>query len=309
MVTRMSSFDVPHLDRPHTATLTVACVQLASDEHRDDNVRRAELGVRRAAARGARLVVLPEKWNAIGEAEVLRANAEALDGPTLTTVSQWARELDVWILAGSIVVSDAGHDRLRNLSVLVGPDGRQHAHYAKSHMFDVDVAGVSYRESDASRPGDSVVVTAVDDVPLGMSVCYDLRFPELYRLLALHGARVITVPAAFTVTTGRDHWEVLLRARAIENQCFVVAAGIIGNHGAGKVSYGRSMVIDPWGVVLATAADAEDVIVVELDLAAVDRVRASVPSLANRRPDLYGLLGEDARAAPASAPALTPGRT
>ena len=273
--------------------LRVACVQLASNADRDANVARAEGFVREAAGRGARLIALPEKWNAIGDADVLRAVAEPAQGsPTLDLVAGWARELDVWILAGSIVVRDAGHEQLRNLSVLIGPDGRQHAQYAKAHMFDVDIDGVSYRESDAERGGDEVVVTRVDGVPLGMTVCYDLRFPELYRLLALRGARILTVPAAFTMRTGRDHWEVLLRARAIENGCFVIAPDIIGDHGAGKVSYGRSMVIDPWGTVLATAPDGEGCIVVDLDLTAVDRVRAAIPSLANRRPDLYAIRGE-----------------
>jgi deaminated glutathione amidase len=283
-------FQVPRLDDvAGDRVLRVAAIQLASDEHAADNVRRAELAVRDAAARGARLVVLPEKWNVIGERDVLEAGAEPIDGPTITRVREWARELDCWILAGSIVVREPGRPKLRNLSVLVDPAGELRASYAKSHMFDVDVAGVAYRESDAEDPGTELVVADVDGTPLGLSICYDLRFPELYRLLALQGARIITVPAAFTMMTGRDHWEVLLRARAIENQCFVVAAGIIGDHGAGKVSYGRSMVIDPWGTVLAQASDSECVIIADLDLDAVDRVRTSIPSLANRRADLYAL--------------------
>jgi len=280
-------FSVPHLSDPPAPSLRVACVQLASDEDVSGNLERAELGVRAAAARGARLIALPEKWNAIGEIDVLRAAAEPLDGPTLTRVASWARELDTWILAGSIVVREPGEDKLRNLSALFDPQGALHATYAKMHMFDVDVAGVAYRESDAERPGDEIVVTDVDGIPLGMTVCYDLRFPELYRILALRGARIITVPAAFTLATGRDHWEVLLRARAIENQCFVIAPDIIGDHGAGKISYGRSMIIDPWGTVIAQAGDSESVIVAELDLGAVDRVRAAIPSLATRRPSAY----------------------
>ncbi len=280
-------FQVPRLESAPRDTLRVACVQLASDEHVDDNVARAERGVREAAERGARLITLPEKWNAIGELEVLRAAAEPIDGPTITRVRAWAREHDAWILSGSSVVQVPGEDKLRNLSVLVDPAGEIHATYAKMHMFDVDVAGVAYRESDAERPGDELVVADVDDIPVGLTVCYDLRFPELYRILALRGARIITVPAAFTLMTGRDHWEVLLRARAIENQCFVVAPDIIGDHGAGKVSYGHSMIVDPWGTVIARAGDAECVIVADLDLAAVDRVRASIPSLANRRGEAY----------------------
>jgi predicted amidohydrolase len=280
------AFTVPRFgETPDAATLRVACVQLAADHDRDANVARAELGVREAAARGARLITLPEKWNVLGDAGVLEAGAEAIDGPTISSVRAWARELDAWILAGSIVVRDPGEAKLRNLSVLVDPAGELRAHYAKMHMFDTDVAGVRYRESDAERPGDELVVVDVDGVPLGMTICYDLRFPELYRILALRGARVITVPAAFTLMTGRDHWEVLLRARAIENQCFVVAPDVIG--GTDKVSYGRSMIIDPWGTVIARAGDRECVIVADLDLDLVDRVRASVPSLASRRPDAY----------------------
>ena len=280
-------FQVPRLDPAPRDTLRVAAIQLASDEHVDANVERAERGVREAVERGARLITLPEKWNAIGELEVLRAAAEPIDGPTITRVREWALEHDAWILSGSSVVREPGEDKLRNLSVLVDPAGEIRATYAKMHMFDVDVAGVAYRESDGERPGDEIVVTDVDGTPLGMSVCYDLRFPELYRILALRGARIITVPAAFTLMTGRDHWEVLLRARAIENQCFVIAPDIIGDHGAGKVSYGHSMIVDPWGTVIARAADAECVMVADLDLSAVDRVRASIPSLANRRADSY----------------------
>jgi predicted amidohydrolase len=278
---------IPHLDDPARADLPVACVQLASGPDKPANVARAEAGVREAAARGARLVALPEKWNAIGDPDVLHANAEPIDGPTITAVRAWARELDIWILAGSIAMLEPGDDKLRNMSVLVSPAGEIVATYAKMHMFDVDVAGVAYRESDAERPGDRIVTADVDGTTLGMTVCYDVRFPELYRILAVRGARIITVPAAFTLMTGRDHWEVLLRARAIENQCFVIAPDVIGDHGGGKVSYGRSMIIDPWGTVIAQAGDSERVIVADLDLSAVDRVRASIPSLASRRGDAY----------------------
>lgn len=276
---------LPH--RVGDRLLRVGCVQLASGNDVEANLAAAEMGVRQAADRGARLVVLPEKWNLIGDAEVLRAGAETVDGPSITAVRRWARELDVHIVAGSVALREHGADRLRNASFLVTADGSIAARYDKLHMFDVDIAGVSYRESDAESPGDDIVVVEVDGIALGMTVCYDLRFPELYRILALRGARVLVVPAAFTERTGRDHWEVLLRARAIENACFVVACGIIGDHGDGKVSYGRSMVVDPWGVVLAQAPDVEGMIVVDLDLAAVDRVRAAIPSLASRRPEAY----------------------
>jgi predicted amidohydrolase len=278
---------IPLLDDPSRSELRVACVQLASTADKAANVARAELGVRAAAARGARFVALPEKWNALGDPDVLHANAEPIDGPTLGAVRGWAADLNVWILAGSIVVREPGEQLLRNLSVLVNPAGEIAASYAKMHMFDVEVAGVAYRESDAERPGDDIVTADVDGTTLGMTICYDVRFPELYRILAVRGARIITVPAAFTLMTGRDHWEVLLRARAIENQCFVIAPDVIGDHGGGKVSYGRSMIIDPWGTVLAQAGDGEGVIVADLDLSLVDRVRASLPSLASRRADAY----------------------
>lgn len=272
--------------------MRVACVQLEVGTDVAVNVARARELVREAAAGGARLIALPEKFNAIGDAAVLRAAAEPADGPTLASCAGLARELGVWILAGSIVVREGDDPLLRNLSVLLGPDGRQRAWYAKAHMFDVDVAGVRYRESDAERPGDELVIADVDGIPLGMSVCYDLRFPELYRLLALDGARILTVPAAFTAVTGAAHWEVLLRARAIENGCFVIAPNVFGDHGSGKQSYGHSMIIDPWGTVLAEAPDGDGVILADLDLTEVDRVRAAVPSLVNRRPDLYGFVDE-----------------
>jgi deaminated glutathione amidase len=282
----MGQFDVPPLTDDRQ-TLSVACVQLVSGLDRERNLEQARIGVAQAAARGSRLVVLPEKWNVLGDAAQLQAGAEAIDGPTISAVREWARSHDLWICAGSFVERVEGQDRLSNTSLLIDPSGEIRARYTKIHMFDVEVGGVAYRESDSSQGGTDLVVSPVDDVPLGMTVCYDLRFPELYRILALIGARIITVPAAFTMFTGRDHWEVLLRARAIENQCFVVAASIIGDPGDGKVSYGRSMIVDPWGVVLAQAADAECVITAELDLTAVDRVRASLPSLASRVPDAY----------------------
>jgi predicted amidohydrolase len=300
----MSATNIPRFpdsDDPHAGdarNLRVACVQLASDADKPANLARAEVGVRRAAAAGARLVVLPEKWNLIGEKPDVLAGAEPIDGPTVTAVQSWARELGVSILAGSFVERIAGQHKFSNTSLLVDPTGTIAAAYRKIHMFDVEVGGVSYRESDTEQAGGEIVLGQVGELPVGLTVCYDLRFPELYRILALMGAQLITVPAAFTLHTGKDHWEVLLRARAIENQCFVAAAGIIGAHGAGKVSYGRSMIVDPWGIVLAQAGDAETVIVADLDFATLDRVRAALPSLASRVPSAY-VWPEVAAAAPA----------
>jgi predicted amidohydrolase len=271
--------------------MRAAAVQLTSTTDKDRNLATAERLVREAATRGAQLVVLPEKWPLLGSPEELRAGAETLDGPALSLARSLASELGLDLIAGSLSLREDDRERLANASAHIGPDGKVRAIYRKLHMFDVEVDGQTYRESDAEEPGDEVVVTtAAGGVEVGMSVCYDLRFPELYRALAGRGARVIAVPSAFTLATTRDHWEVLLRARAIEDQCFVVAANQIGDHGHGMRSGGRSMIVDPWGVVLAAAPDAECAIVADLDLDALADVRRRLPSLAHRRPqELYAL--------------------
>jgi deaminated glutathione amidase len=267
--------------------MRVAAVQLNSTGDYDRNLEVAERLVREAAGDGAELVVLPEKWTALGDSKTLRAAAQPLDGPALSAASAWAGELGINLVAGSIAERVEGQEKLANTSVLFGPDGERRAVYRKIHMFDVDVGDVAYRESALEEPGDEIVVADAGGVPVGLSVCYDLRFPELYRILALREARVITVPSAFTERTGRDHWEVLLRARAVENQVFVVAADQIGEAPPHYRSYGRSSIVDPWGVVLAEAPDSECYISAELDLAAQDRIRDSLPSLRNRRETAY----------------------
>jgi predicted amidohydrolase len=265
-----------------------AAVQLNSTDDVQRNRRTADRLVREAAQRGAELVLLPEKWNRLAQAEAMLAQAEALDGPSVTWAAELAAELGIDLVAGSIVERGDEGGRGHNTSVHVGPGGEVVAVYRKLHMFDVEVDGTVYRESDTEAPGDEVVLSrAADGTPIGLSVCYDLRFPELYRTLAVGGARVLLVPSAFTLATTRDHWEVLLRARAIENQAFVVAANQIGEHPPGLRSGGRSMIVDPWGLVLALAPDEEAVAVADLDLGAQDRVREKLPSLANRRPDAY----------------------
>jgi predicted amidohydrolase len=269
------------------SSVRAAAVQLTATADRGRNLQTADLLVRRAAGLGAELVVLPEKWSVLGHAEDLRAGAEPLDGPAITWARGIARELGIDLVAGSIAERVPGEEKLRNTSVHVGPDGEIHATYRKVHLFDVEVGGVVYRESDNEAPGDEPVVTEARGAEVGMSVCYDVRFPELYRVLALRGARIFTLPSAFTVPTTRDHWEVLVRARAIEDAAFVIAANQIGEHAPGLQSGGRSLIVDPWGVVLACAPDTETVIVAELDLAAQDEVRRRLPSLANRRPEAY----------------------
>jgi len=268
--------------------MRAAAVQLNATPDLDRNLERADRHTRAAAADGAQLVVLPEKWSALGRGEALIAGAQPLDGPAITWARAVARELGIDLVAGSISERVDGDERLRNTSVHVGPDGEIRATYRKVHLFDVVVEGTVYRESEHEQHGDELVVSATaGGVELGLSICYDLRFPELYRILAVGGARIFSVPAAFTVPTTRDHWEVLLRARAIEDQAFVVAANQIGEHEAGLRSGGRSMIVDPWGLVLALAPDREGHIVADLDLEAQTRIRRELPALANRRPSAY----------------------
>ncbi len=236
-----------------------------------------------------KLIVLPEKVNVMGEHEALEAGAEPLEGgPTLNWARETARELGVDIVAGSIAERREGHDKLSNTSAHVGPGGEVRAVYRKIHMFDVTVGGQSYRESESEEPGDEIVLSELDGgVPIGLTVCFDLRFPELYRILAVRGARVIAVPSAFTQATGEaGHWEVLLRARAIENQAFVVAADQVGFVGD-KESFGGSMIVDPWGEVLARAGDGEGFAAADLDLGRQEEIREELPSLANRVPAAY----------------------
>jgi predicted amidohydrolase len=265
-----------------------AAVQLTSTADRERNLETADRLTRAAVAAGAALVLLPEKWSVLGTPEQTAAGAEPFDGPALAWARATARELGIDLVAGSIAERVPGQEKGSNTSVHIGPDGEVQATYRKMHMFDVEVAGRTYRESDHEQPGDEIVLTqTADGTPVGLTVCYDLRFPELFRILAVRGARVLTVPAAFTLATTREHWEVLLRARAIEDQCFVVAANQIGEHAPGIRSGGRSMIVDPWGVVLAQAPDTETFITAELDFERLAEIRRSVPSLANRRPRSY----------------------
>ena len=267
--------------------MRAAAVQMNSTEDKQRNLATAERLVRAAAADGSTLVVLPEKFNVIGDHDRLVAGAEPLDGPTIAWARELARELSIDLVAGSIAERREGHDKLSNTSVHVGPDGSLRAAYRKIHMFDVVVGGREYRESQSEEPGDEIVVSEAGGVSLGLTVCYDLRFPELFRILAVRGARVMTLPSAFTAVTGAAHWDTLVRARAIENQAFVVAADQIGVHPGGNESYGGSQIVDPWGDVLARASDEECYVAADLDLARQDEVRATLPSLANRVPSAY----------------------
>jgi len=266
--------------------MRAAAIQLNSNDDVDRNLEVAERLVAAAAGAGGELLVLPEKWPALAPGDVLRELAEPLDGPIVSACRGWARAHGVTLLAGSYSERLAGGD-VANTSVLIDRDGEIAATYRKIHMFDVDVGGVSYRESEHERAGEEIVLADAGELRLGLTVCYDLRFPELYRILALRGATAITVPAAFTSATGRDHWEVLLRSRAIEDQLFVVAANQSGTAAPRFDSWGHSAIVDPWGRVLDVLPAGEGHAIAELDLAELERVRSQIPSLASRRAGAY----------------------
>ncbi len=273
--------------------MRAAAVQLNSTEDKQANLSAADRLTRAAAADGADLVVLPEKFNLLGSHEHFRARAEPMDGPSIAWARETAADLGIDLVAGSFVERREGHEKLANTSVHVGPGGDIRAVYRKIHMFDVTVEGKEYRESESQEAGEEIVTSDAAGVSLGLTVCYDVRFPELYRILALRGARVLVVPAAFTRATGAAHWDTLLRARAIENQAFVVAPDQIGAHPPDYESYGASQIVDPWGYVLARAPEAGDsmpepcFVAADLDLDRQDHVRATLPSLANRVPSAY----------------------
>jgi deaminated glutathione amidase len=269
--------------------MRAAAVQLQSTTDTEQNLASADRLVRSAAADGAELVVLPERLDIRGAAGDYLAGAEPLDGRPIAWARELARELRIDLVAGSVAERREGHERVSNTSVHAGPDGEIRAIYRKIHMFDVEVGGVEYRESESSEPAAEIVLSeAANGVPVGLTVCYDLRFPELYRILALRGARIVTVPANFTRVTGEAHWEILLRARAIENQVFVIAPGQGRLEGPEGDSYGNSMIVDPWGDVLARApGDGEHFVAADLDLARQDEIREKLPSLANRAESAY----------------------
>jgi len=268
--------------------IRVACVQMTSRTDKAANLETAERLVAQAAATGADIVVLPEKWNGVGDARFYHESAEPLaGGESVIAMSQWARAHGITLVGGSIVELRDGREKRSNTSIVFDPSGEIAAVYRKIHLFDVEVGGVVYRESESEEPGDEAVVVETEEWKVGLSVCYDIRFPELYRILALEGAQIVTVPAHFTTPTGKDHWHVLLRARAIENQLYVVAAAQAGETLPGKPAYGRSLIVDPWGLVLAQAPDEQTVISAELDRAHLEDIRAKLPSLANRQANAY----------------------
>lgn len=267
--------------------MRVAVVQMNSRDDKPANLAKAEALLAEAAARGAELAVLPELWSYLGPKDRHAQVAEPIPGPTSDFLAGIARRHRLWLVAGSYLEAVADQSRLFNTCLALSPDGEILARYRKLHLFDVDVGGFSYRESATMAAGGEVVATDLSGVRVGLTICYDLRFPEIYRRLAVGGAKIITVPSAFTRETGKDHWEVLLRSRAIENQVFILAAAQVGTHPPAHSCYGNALIADPWGVVLARAGYQECVVSAELDLEYQEQVRKELASLEHRRTDLF----------------------
>lgn len=271
------------------ARFVAAAIQMDSQDNKWENLYQAEEHIRRAADAGAEVIVLPETMNYIGR-DIAAEAEEIPDGPTFTKLAGLAWELKIWLQAGSIYEKNpADPDRPFNTTFMIGPGGQLVGKYSKLHPFDVVLPnGVTSRESDRVAPGDAVVTLDTNWGKMGQAICYDIRFPEMFRLMALDGAGLFVVPANFTVNTGKDHWETLLRARAIENECYVIAANQMGKKPK-FTAYGNSMIIDPWGTVIARSSDKPGFITAEIDLDYIQQVRQSTFTLPNRRPDVYEL--------------------
>ncbi len=262
----------------------VAAIQMLASDDKAANLTEAEKRIRYAASKGARVVALPEVFIWRGKQKEERAAAEPVPGPTSEKLMELARELGIYLLGGSILEEIDGGRKSYNTSILFGPQGNSLARYRKIHLFDVDLeAGITARESDSREFGADVTVADTELCPMGLSVCYDLRFPELYRTLAARGARIIFVPSAFTAYTGKAHWEPLLRARAIENQVYVVAPAQYGHNPKSYATHGHSMIVDPWGKILAELSDGPGVVTAEVDLEYLAKVRAELPALSHRK--------------------------
>lgn len=263
---------------------------MSATDDRDQNLETAERLAAGAAAEGADLIVLPEMFNVFGSADVLAAGAEPLDGPTMQWASSFASKHGAWLVAGSFTEQIEGTEKHHNTSCLFDPDGDRVAEYRKVHLFDNEVPGAAYRESETVVPGDAIVVTEAAGHKLGMVVCYDIRFPEIFRAETLAGAELVSMPMAFMERTGRDHLDPLMRARAIENEIFVIVADQLGHAGQNIEFFGHSAIIDPWGTVLARAPERESFVVADLDFAMQAELRGQLPVIKNRRPDVYGEL-------------------
>jgi predicted amidohydrolase len=270
-------------------TTVVAAVQLSSGTNVSRNLDTAVELIDEAAVRGATYIQLPEYFNYLGPAKGNSSVAESIPGPTTARLGMIAKERSVTIHVGSMLETSGDADKCFNTSVVIGRDGEVGATYRKIHLFDIHVPGVNVQqESDAISPGQQLVVADLPEFELGMSVCFDLRFPELYRMLAVDGASVLAIPSAFNASTGRAHWEILVRARAIENLAFVIAAAQVGTTTEGIATHGHSLIVGPWGDVISESlADGPDVITAAIDPDEVRRRRSQIDVLELRRPDLY----------------------
>jgi len=269
--------------------MRVSICQMMAGPDKQANIATAISLLEEAARQGGQVAVLPECMDYMGPEEGVFANAEEIGGPFCQALAATAAALNLWIVGGTIRIRDAGN-RVSNTLIVYGPTGRREATYRKLHTFDVSLPGeFEFIESRTVRPGDEIVVAEVNGVSSGLSICYDLRFPELFRLQALAGAKILYLPSAFTMATGRDHWEVLLRARAIENQCYVIASNQYGAALPTIPLYGRSMIVDPWGIVIACIAEGQGVMTAEVDVGRVDEQRRKLPAISNRRTDIYDL--------------------
>ncbi len=267
------------------STFLAAAVQLCSNEDIDANLGSAEREIRKAARYGASLVVVPENVVFLRVSPSTPQPAFTMDSPVIRGFCELARELKIDLVLGSVPEPSHVPGKVFNTSVYIDDSGEVRAKYRKLHLFDIDIPGqVTAKESDHMTPGDEAVVVHSRLGPVGLSICYDLRFPELYRRLTVAGARILLVPAAFTLQTGKDHWIPLLRARAIENQAWVIAPGQAGKHGGGRESYGKSLIIDPWGITVGVARDGVGVTVAEIDYDHQDRIRAGLPCASHRHP-------------------------
>jgi predicted amidohydrolase len=269
--------------------LRTAVIQVNARDNSTENLANVERLLDQAADMGARFASLPEYWSYLGPYSGFDAVAQTVPGPLIERLQEKARQHRMIVHGGSIVERHPElPGKFSNTCVLIDRSGEIVAKYRKIHLFDVNLAnGEKHYESERIVPGNEIVTAEVDGITFGLTICYDLRFPELYRLLALRGAQIIMVPAGFTLHTGRDHWEVLLRARAIENLCYVVAPAQVGSYPPNRQCFGRSMIVDPWGLVLAQAPDVPGVTMAEIDLEAIGRARAQIPCLENRRPEAY----------------------
>lgn len=269
-------------------TVAVSLVQMNSGADKDANIAAALDAIDEAAEAGARLIVLPEVWTYLGPDSGNADAAETIPGPLSRVLAERARQHGIYLHIGSMFERIEDDSRISNTSLVFDPEGEMIAQYRKIHLFDVDLeADSSYKESATIAAGDEIVTFELDGTKVGLAICYDLRFPEIFRILALEGAEVVILPAAFTLATGKDHWEILIRARAIENGIFMVATGQVGKHPPGLSCYGRSMVVDPWGLVIAQAPDRPATLHATIEMDDVARVRRQIPSLANRQPQHY----------------------